>query len=356
MRSLANIADAIDQKEQAEKYSYRSGELGALLEECWNAEASLYHNRDRDSHDSSVGKILGEYTGSGKFQVKKSFKIPIRLVVQITLKEDITRRIDVQIRGSNQGGQLSERLERMSFQWGEGRASASSQHVFNRVDEIEIVGLEKTDQVIVKSLDLTGEDITLFLPLWAETPGSRRVQGILDRVLLAPERFWHPFGIPSWTVVSENSPSEKTKKTQGGSPVQVVQIPWNTLIGEALMGYDLRVQAAELITHIMSAIINALKKQHAFARGYDSQTGKTVGERNALQGLAPLDLFLATLGVQIESDKRVILTGINPFPWPVTVKYRGLSVSRDMKQTTVTFPNGQIQTFIDPTDSLVTVE
>jgi hypothetical protein len=40
-----------------------------VTEECWNAEAAFYHMRDRDSHESPAGKVLGEVLGNGVLQL-----------------------------------------------------------------------------------------------------------------------------------------------------------------------------------------------------------------------------------------------------------------------------------------------
>jgi len=126
-------------------------------------------------------------------------------------------------------------------------------------------------------------------------------------------------------------------------------------VGEGLLAYGLREQAAQLTSCLMRAVIGSLKKQHAFYNSYHAVTGAGIGERNTLQGLAPLGLFLQTLGVEIQSKSRVVLSGRNPFPWPVTVKYRGLTVTRQAEQTLVTFPDGQSVPLTDPTEAVVSV-
>ena len=57
-----------------------------------------------------------------------------------------------------------------------------------------------------------------------------------------------------------------------------------------------RQDAAHLTARLMTAVIQNLKKQHAFFRAYHAETGAGIGERNTVQGLAPLGLFLETLG------------------------------------------------------------
>jgi hypothetical protein len=50
------------------------------------------------------------------------------------------------------------------------------------------------------------------------------------------------------------------------------------------------------------------------------------------------------------------LTGKNPFPWPVTVKYRGLTITRNLNQTVIVFPDAQSITLEDPTNAVVSVD
>jgi hypothetical protein len=60
-----------------------------------------------------------------------------------------------------------------------------------------------------------------------------------------------------------------------------------------------------------------------------------------------VDLFLRVLGVEILSGARVKLEGTNPFPWDVTVQYKGLKVMRGQQKTEVIFANGKSVTVTD---------
>ncbi len=44
--------------------------------------------------------------------------------------------------------------------------------------------------------------------------------------------------------------------------------------------------------------------------------------------MAHVDLLLRVLGVDIVSARRVGLEARNPFPWGVTVRYRGVQIIR----------------------------
>ncbi|MGZ6346897.1 MAG: hypothetical protein ACXWNC_04920, partial [Anaerolineales bacterium] len=171
--------------------------------------------------------------------------------------------------------------------------------------------------------------------------------------------------VPVTAWENEGSHSRTTTPFIFQQPIpacSTVHLPWNALIVEGLLKYDLRQEATSLVTMLMTVVIHNLKRDHAFAHAYHVDSGAGIGERNSVQGLAPLGLFLDTLGVRIESDpgkpgssRRVVLSGKNPFPWPVTVKYRSLTITRGTDVTVVTFPDGQTVRLDDPTDAVVSL-
>ena len=350
--SLASIARVLDQPEKVGPLELRSTELRRMVETCWDEYAGLYHARDRVSHLSPAGKLLAKQSGSGELVVGRSLGQPVRLLVRIELKGESTRRPQVSLHGLEGDTERSECLERMDFQWGAGLAIGTSRLLYTRLDKIKISGLESRDRVSVQIMDFTCEDISLFLPLWAGIPAPRRAQSMVKKTLFSPQRFGRPFGIP--TCPSVTSGRGKTRPDDTIESIcQAVHLPWNILVGEGLLAYGLRAEAAELVGHLMTPIIQNLKVQHAFRRAYHAVTGEGIGERNALAGLPPLGLFLDVLGVAIQSPGQVTLSGKNPFPWPVTVKYRGLAVTRQAEQTVIVFPDGQIITLDDPTEAVV---
>jgi hypothetical protein len=99
-----------------------------------------------------------------------------------------------------------------------------------------------------------------------------------------------------------------------------------------------------------------MKQERGFRRYYHAETGQGFGDRNALSGLAPLGLFMETLGVRLISPQKVVLQGFNPFPWPITVKYRGITILRQKESSTVIFPDGQTVEVEDPAPRVVSLE
>ena len=386
-RALALIAEALEQPEKRNNWEKESERFSLLTEECWDAESALYHMRDRDTHLSPAGKLLGSRRGAGTLTPRRRFREPVRLLIRLELVGESTRRPDVNLRGLCNKMAQAEHLEKKDFRWGAGVAVATTSLVYSSVDEMVVTGLEKRDRVSISAMDFSTEDVTLFMPLWAGIPTADRAVDLAKRIILAGDRFGGRFGIPVHELVPvpardelvpvpardelvpvpardeaiSSSRKTKTSASQQSPPAcNAVHLPWNALIGEGLLKYGLRPEAAGLTTRLMAAVIQTLKQEHAFAHAYNAASGKGIGERNPVQGLAPLGLFLQTLGVRFEcatgkpgSGYRVVLSGKNPFPWPVTVKYRGLTVTRHAAETAVIFPDGQTIKLEDPTDAVI---
>jgi neutral trehalase len=222
----------------------------------------------------------------------------------------------------------------------------TTQKVFSKLAKVSVRGLSNEDTVIISTLDFTTEDHTLFTPLWAGIPDDQRAQVIIGRALLDAKRFNRPFGVPACPSLTQRAAE---------SVSQAVHLPWNLLICEGLLKYGFRSDAARLVAYIMTAIIQNLKQNRAFYARYHAEKGSGIGERNALSGLAPLGLFLSVLGVEILSNTRVKLEGTNPFPWDVTVQYKGLKVIRSQEKTEVVFANGRSVTVTDTEPIIVSL-
>jgi len=155
-----------------------------------------------------------------------------------------------------------------------------------------------------------------------------------------------PFGIPG-------SPG-LANAAQPGNQI-LVSLPWNQLIVEGLVENGYVKEAADLFTRLMKAIIPTFHQNGTFRECYNAQTGQPFGETNSLRGLPSIGLFLQILGIKSIQAEQVILQGFNPFSWPVTVKYHGITITRHPKDTVVTFPGGQGITVNGPGPHRVTL-
>ncbi len=375
--SLIAMARELGRVEALNALQRHAAALEASVAAAWTSR-SLYGYRDRLTGASQPGRLIGSQKGSGELSLKiPEFDQPVRLLVQVETKSPGLQHLVIEITGLSavqppavpaaDGSEAArtdlpqrdrnqiERMETPQFQWRAGGLVATSQNVYGRINRIMVKGLDEQDRLVVQTVDTSGEDITLFTPLWAHLPDQEQAEGMLRRTLLASGIFDQRFGIPALPTSPAGARAGAKETAEAEAVAFGVHLPWNQLIGEGLLAYGFRAEAARLTTRLMSAVVQSLKQNRCFYERYHSRTGSGLGERGALTGLAPLGLFLQTLGVHIISPTSVRLAGRNPYPWPVTLVYRGLRVVRGPDATQVVFHNGQVVTVSDPAPCLVSM-
>ncbi len=357
--SLILMAEKLDRPVELGMLHQHAALLRASVAASWDARRRLYGYRERLTGQSLPGKLIGRHKGSGEMRPRKAeFEQPVRLLIEVQTNNVSAKRPDVEIAGfataagaAEDGPGLQEQhelIEEQHFQWRSGGLVATGRKVYCKISRITIRGLDETDKVLVRTVGgADGEDITLFTPLWAHLPEPEQAQALLTDWLTDAGRFGRPFGIPGVPVMPKPAGANAAILLEAEAVALSVHLPWNQLIGEGLLGYGFRDEAARLTENTMKAVIQSLKQNHVFYERYHAVTGGGLGERGALTGLAPVGLFLRTLGVEIVSSTRVRLEGRNPFGWPVTISYKGLKVVRGPERTEVTFPNGQIVSVSD---------
>jgi hypothetical protein len=344
---LIQMAGILDRTSTLPALEAIAENLKNAVEASWDDSDSTYRNWDRESHFSPKGEHLGDLEGPGEIQIDREFKQAIRLSIQVDAVEEFPGRINIFIHGVGQSGnQRIERIDSDQFRWHLRRGNVSTERIYTSVEYVEVIGVGPKDRTSVEVMDLSVLDQTLFLPLWAGIPDEDRAERLINNNLTRPSSFWKPYGIAACN-----------QEAQGENhPCVFIHMVWNNLIGEGLLRYGYREAAAELVTKLMEAVIKNLKTNNGFYHYYHAETGQGLGERNALGGLAPLNLFMETLGVRILSPTKVYLFGRNPFPWQVNVSYRGLKVQRGLHKTTITFPGGQLAVIKTNEPRMVTLE
>jgi hypothetical protein len=346
--TLVRIARILGRSEDVASLDIPAGRLKAATEAAWNETLASYQDWDRDTHFSTHAEALAESQGSKVLILHREFPEPVRLLINIYTDEAVRRRPLLFIHGQGaSGNRRIERIQDEQFRWIPGHGLLTGQRVYKILDRIDVQGLEPEDRLVIASAGYDFQDHSTLMPLWAGIPTDERAEKLKADTLTNPQRFWRPFGL----AACAQPPADDE-----AAVCSSVNLPWNLFIGQALLQYGFRSQAAELLGRLMKAILKSLKGEAAFRRYYHAETGRGLGERNALQGLAPLGLFLDILGVQLISPQRVILSGLNPYPWPVTVKYRGLTVLRQKEKTVVIFPDGQTVTVSDAARRIVSLE
>jgi hypothetical protein len=347
-QSLLQIGELLDPGRPLPEIQALAENLRMAVESAWDTRTSSYHYWDRDVHSIPRPARIARSRGNGLILIGRDFAQPARLVLRVRSSSEKTRRCQAFVHGTNASGyHRVERIPSDRFRWFLGLGSATSDQAYTAVEHIEIQGLDETDRLSVHTAGFTLQDHTLLLPLWAGIPSPKRARTLVSQTIANPKRYWQPFGLPACPRLIPGADAGACRS---------VYLPWVALIGEGLVAYGYRTEAAELVSRVMAAAVQNLKREGSFRRYYHAETGQGLGERDALGGLPPAGLFLETLGVRLISPHRVALAGFNPFPWPVTVKYRGLTVLCQKDKTQVVFPDGQTVTVDDPEPRIVSLE
>ena len=336
-RALQAAARAVERHELADALEGRAARLRQRLQEAWSEEAGRYLHRDREAHASPAGVRLGGGSGDFTLEVERGFDPPVRVVLRATGPEAAPAGLRVTIHGrGGKGRYRAERVEAGALSWFWGHGRATSARVYSRIERIEVRGLPAGCTLEVWTGDLRRSDVTTLLPLWAGVPDAAQAERLVRATLTDPERFWRARGVPACAA---DDPAYAPDPRQGCGAVAMF---WNTLLVEGLLDYGYTAEAAELVTRLMRGPIESLRAEGAFREHYSPDGPGAYGERDHLGGLAPVHLFLSTLGLRLIRPGCLELRGPNPYPWPVTVRWRGLEVQREPgDRARIVFPDGE---------------
>ena len=129
-------------------------------------------------------------------------------------------------------------------------------------------------------------------------------------------------------------------ETELSSADESVNMAWNALLIEHMVKNNQHALAGKLFARLVSPVKNSLKSLHRSSERYLAQTGKGRGNLNHVNGLLPLELLLDIAGIRIINAEKVTILGENGLPWPITLRYQGLEITRDGKNTQITFADG----------------
>ncbi len=328
--SLQKIARQAGAEDDLPVLQARAEALCQQVEAAWNADQQIYNYRDFATHRSSDGNVLYRLQDTPVSTLRRSFKSPQRLILHFQKKDETTRALTVKVTGITPAGETVEEFPPRRWTWLSERGSSSSQNAFLTIMRVEVEGADPEDVLVIARADYLQEDVSLLLPLWAGIPSSQQASGLVNGCLAS--RFLQPYGIPDYLFDAEAEPIRGLERV---SPL------WNHLIGEGLIRYGFRSQAADLVTRLMEACVPSLRSDFAFKQSYHPETGQPQGLPNHLRGLPPLGLFLRAAGIRHLGRDFVITQDFNSFPWPIIVKYQGMTVTCTADLTSVAFANGE---------------
>ncbi|MCJ7513652.1 MAG: hypothetical protein MUO23_11860 [Anaerolineales bacterium] len=334
--ALRRLAEAAGQAKSLAAIEARRRRLLEGLGRCWDPESGSYRRIDRSLHTIPSPGELVRAAGDGRHEPKVTLRPPSRLVVRVSGPVTEARNLEIGLSGYPAGGrEHTLRLEAADFSWSWETGCATTAETFARLWRVHIRGLGEGFEITVQVPDLGRLDIGTLLPLSSKGAPPEEAAALLEGQLLRPEQFWRPYGLP-FLPASDAAYRDQLQAGTGG-----VLMPWNSLLGTALLACGRGMEAATHFERLMAGIVGCLRHERAFFQSYHPETGEGLGDRHAACGAAPLSLLLACVGVQLISPTRVGLRGRNVLAGPVKVRWRGLEVTRTGEVSRVVFPDGQ---------------
>lgn len=334
---LLSIARELNYIEPVEKLESIATEIKHFVNQLWDDQEACYLYQDRDIHLPATLQLLGSRSGSGSIDVHNEFQKPVRPHVRVKSRAEGTKAIQIYIQGiSENGSHRVDHIEPSQFHWHLNKGYTTSRFVYNKIEQVEVTGASQDDEIILSISGVSGVDVTQLLPLWAGIPSEEQAKVLINLCILNKKRFLSPYGIRSYL--------DPTPESEMPGELSAIRPEWVELIVRGLLRYGERHKAAEVFTRLVKAVTHSISLGMVFHQYYQEETGKGLGSENTLFSLLPIGLFLDILGIKIFTPAKLEICAGNPFPWPVTIKYRGLTIVHQEKKSMVVFSDGQTMT------------
>lgn len=323
-QNLMRIATRVQDETALPWLQARLAALHQEVEAAWDGESAIYRYRDAQTHLWPAGEVLLQFAQDGEFHLDRVLVPPRRLMLVMERGESGTLPLRLILRGAGPSGEIEVVIPARQMMWRGDHGVAVTTELFARLDEVIVQGLPTGMRGQIMSGEYRFEDLSLFLPLWAGIPSPQRAAQMVERALIP--RYLRRLGFSLGPRDDEDGYG------------QILAPLWNTFLGEGLLRYGYRDLAADLVGRLLEGIAVAWAQSGDVWAAYDAESGRGLGEPHAVHGLAPLGLFLRTLGLFAISPYQVILAPNNPFRRPITVQYQGITVQFLQDDALVTFP------------------
>jgi len=337
--ALQKIARIVGDQVTLEHTSALQAKLTSQLEAMHTQfpEASCW---DRDSHQQTCQAVLFE--GSiielehQSLRLAQAARINVKLLIGLTAPKPT----QVHILGESPDGKpIEETIPSAALSRLGEFLFFTTEHVYQQVERICFSELSDQTWLRIYVADLMLRDIGWYL---SYTPEEKLeplelTEGAKDEFNAdeedSPQSIFasNLYGLPNY-----EQKTEEAIKTGSVNPA------WNSLVLRHLLEVGAKPEAVELFTSLMRGTIQMLRKEHHLFEAYNSQNALPLGKSNGLTGLLPLQIFLELTGIKLLAPDRVHVAGEYPFPWQLSLRYRGLEVEREGKNTTVKLPDGSV--------------
>lgn len=325
-QALIQIGQSLNQQEDLVWLQTKSNEIREHVLAGWNDQQVSFRYRDLATNECLPAEQLYMGSKNGIFKPKLDCKGQRRLLVTCIRLEGYPGMAEVILHGKNSGSTIDETIHFSPGQFHDGIARVTSSKVFDKINQIEISGLRKNDEIKIALAGFDDEDISLLLPLWAGIPSAEQAQKLVEKTLIP--RYLGKFGLSC--LPNDRYPNH---------PHMVAPL-WNALIAEGLLKYGMRDQAARIIQACLSGLAVQWHTSGKLNDAIRVDDASGLGNQDDVNSLAMLLPFLRSLGIERILEKEIIFNGLNEYLAPFTVQYGRVEMQLHQDCTTITTLNG----------------
>jgi hypothetical protein len=331
INALIKIAQILGDGADLHHFIYLEKKLRKIIQNFWQEDHPCFTYLDRLSHQYTLGEWIQRGNIEDTIEIIKDFDQPQRLHLQLIAQDESTRACTIHLQGKNFEGDLFiEKIRVPNLRWVMGKANITTQHLYKALETIAFEGFSPKDTFLVETIDLSQCDITCLLPIGLSCVNKKQCTALI-KSLLDENKIPIEYGLPETWQCKWELPQDL--------PIRV-NVMWNSFIIEGLTRAGFLLEAMQLFTNLMSTVVQGLKNYDGFYPLYEADSGLPVGDCNTISALPPMHTFLQIAGIRLFTPNSVAVWGVNPFPWPISIRWQGLSLRKAGSNTQVIFPNG----------------
>ncbi len=285
----------------------KKGDLLRQIQESWNNKLGIFRYRDIVTKKTPRKKNILKVKQAGSYPVEFDLGSPTRVSISISLEQEISRNIQINISGSSDGNEITETITARQISWGNLFGFATTPILFEKIKQIEINHFPKGNKMEIFTSDYSQVDLSCCLPITIDALPKQQMERITSNWL-------PPHGFPLVPKKYQTNQPEKQN---------IIDLPLVTMVLEGLIQNGYRKLAYVVFEKLMSVISENLRIYKNFYQFFDVDDGASIGEYNIINGLVPLKVYFNLLGIQYWTEDEIKITGNNVVENDVSIQFRG---------------------------------
>lgn len=290
--------------------------LHAMLEETWSPADNTYIYRDIETNHPPEGKLLLAIKEAGLLKKEINLEKPNRLCIYYMNSQQVSKDNLIRIKGELNSQSISKSVSLKQFSWVGKKGSYTTKQVFDRINSVELMGVNQGDEIIISTLPAAELDSGCFTFITNQPNSKDHIESCVSH--------WVSNKLVSQNGLAKTALNEGINKNEEG--FQYLNLPLCTLLLQGLNQHGYRALAGKFMKKMIDSVVKVLRKTKRFHKLYPIEKGSAAGEYNIIDGMLPVELFLNLLGVKNWRDEMIELENESVFNGEIKIYKKGIQL------------------------------